>query len=708
MVFKFLLFNFLFFFLASGAMSAVRVPVTLTGRSGVGGRQFFVIGLPLKQGEISDLKHLQLTDEKGEEIAIQTSLISSWPDGSCRWVRICGLLEFAPGGERRVAVELGNDVLRSVPRGIIKAESSNKMLIDAGRLTVQLRTDRLSLPDRISMDGIDLGTFAPFKSTGGIPEFELIEAGPIYMIVEIRDSRGIIPLRYRLHFLWNEPVFMVESIGQHRHNRDDKVHFINWKEFSFNEKWQKDRALFCYGFDRLPVLSIEPLTGIIDRRELENRAILCSGRDLPHELKLLEQQLLEYAGRNPAAVPPETLSGAFFRTGDVNFLQIAIQRFNERRHDAPEELIAHCPGWPPVKPPVSKAPSRLPGELYRQKREITTAEAAAFLIPDGRLKEIDENFIRWATLLLQGFDPAAAGWFARLDLRGGPVRSGHAGLRLNLRLIRIMLKMASVSDNPAWEKAALTALKHLSICQLTPSAAVSPELFALLAESGAYFRQHPAALKSFPAKSLTAILPERSQYDLTLKADKDFSATVVPAAGQTVTFRAKLSNDTAGEKLALFSPDDRLLAQIPSDRSGRFEFNVPGTGIRLQPLFKRPQFCTFKLGGDHIFKLPFTSSPWHFKDLRTRHFRIRIDSSVKPVHFRLRALAQGEYAELILISPAGRQYRLSDRNPDGESILLAPELIISGPETGIWQMRLISSGTDFVLSATGAEGGIEY
>ena len=96
MVFKFFLFNFAVFLLAANLFAAVRVPVALTGKLRDGGRQFFVIGLPLKPGEIRDLKHLQLVDEKGEEIPVQTALISRWPDGSCRWVRLCGLLEFVP------------------------------------------------------------------------------------------------------------------------------------------------------------------------------------------------------------------------------------------------------------------------------------------------------------------------------------------------------------------------------------------------------------------------------------------------------------------------------------------------------------------------------------------------------------------------------------------------------------------------------------
>ena len=254
----------------------------------------------------------------------------------------------------------------------------------------------------------------------------------------------------------------------------------------------------------------------------------------------------------------------------------------------------------------------------------------------------------------------------------------------------------------------MAALKHLSICGVTPSSASSAELFPLLAECGAYFRQHPEALKHFAAGRLETLLPERKKYDLKLKVDKTLAAEVIPLAGQTVQFRAALQNGSAGGKSVLYSPDKRILGQFNADRSGRVEFNIAGEGVGLQMFLQRPQFCRFELGSNMIFRLPFTSSPWHFRDLRTGRFRMILKSAENPLRLRIRSLKAGEYATIVLVSPSGRRQQLSDRNPNGESVLLAPELVTATPEVGVWQMFVVSSGADFILSASGADGAIEY
>ena len=71
---------------AAGADAAV--PIEVENRSGAAADECVSAGLPFAKGALRDAGTLTLGDASGRPVALQTRVLSKWPDGSARWVLV--------------------------------------------------------------------------------------------------------------------------------------------------------------------------------------------------------------------------------------------------------------------------------------------------------------------------------------------------------------------------------------------------------------------------------------------------------------------------------------------------------------------------------------------------------------------------------------------------------------------------------------------
>ncbi len=98
-------------------------------------------GVPLPQGLLTDHRATALFNAAGQEIPLQTEILSQWPDGSLRWLLLDFQVNLAGGEKQTLTLRYGANVSRSKVGDPIRVETAadGKVTVNTG--AVRLRYD---------------------------------------------------------------------------------------------------------------------------------------------------------------------------------------------------------------------------------------------------------------------------------------------------------------------------------------------------------------------------------------------------------------------------------------------------------------------------------------------------------------------------------------------------------------------------------------
>ena len=109
-------------------MSSKTWKTTLTVKDGLSREatcETVSIGVPIPRGVVTSERRMELIDDRGKSVALQTRRLADWEDGSARWVLATFQAGVAAGGERRYTVRLRRAGRRPRPlRSHVRIEES--------------------------------------------------------------------------------------------------------------------------------------------------------------------------------------------------------------------------------------------------------------------------------------------------------------------------------------------------------------------------------------------------------------------------------------------------------------------------------------------------------------------------------------------------------------------------------------------------------
>lgn len=120
-------------------------------------------GVPLPQGLVDDPNKLVLLDATGEARPLQTRTLSTWPDGSARWVLLDTRVDLAAGELAQLTLAAA-DTPVDPQVGIVISESGGLITVDTGPVVLQVPTTDGRLVHSLTVDGVEV------IGSGGAPE----------------------------------------------------------------------------------------------------------------------------------------------------------------------------------------------------------------------------------------------------------------------------------------------------------------------------------------------------------------------------------------------------------------------------------------------------------------------------------------------------------------------------------------------------------
>lgn len=226
--------------LKAASVSNERITLTVTESEGVSRfGQPVTSGIPLPQGHLWKSSEVRLSSPTGEEIPLQTTVLSRWPDGSVRWLLLDFQLDLPASEQSEITLEYGHAVSRSDLSDMVIADDSETVTIDTGSLRMTLGKTapliRSVVVDGEHWDGVSdpelviRGAEALSIGTARSPYGVMVEeAGPNRVVVRVRgelhDRQGSEALNFaydfRLHFYRDRAMFRIDPtitnlLGQH-------------------------------------------------------------------------------------------------------------------------------------------------------------------------------------------------------------------------------------------------------------------------------------------------------------------------------------------------------------------------------------------------------------------------------------------------------------------------------------------------------------
>ncbi|MFC1712380.1 hypothetical protein ACFL6S_01860 [Candidatus Poribacteria bacterium] len=220
----------------SGTAKADSISLVVKEPSGIERRSWPVTsGVPLPEGALEDSARVRLSSE-GEELPLQTEVLTRWPDGSVRWLLLDFQLDLAANGERNLALEYGSHVERSpVEHPLMVQKIQDATTIVTGPLKMKLSHSEFRLFDSTWLDLDGDGAFSDnekitsaedagivltdpegnmFRANNSNADVQVEQAGPLRACVRIEGthtgSQGTM-FRYiaRIHAFRGQPYVRV-------------------------------------------------------------------------------------------------------------------------------------------------------------------------------------------------------------------------------------------------------------------------------------------------------------------------------------------------------------------------------------------------------------------------------------------------------------------------------------------------------------------
>ncbi|OGV67479.1 MAG: hypothetical protein A2498_02295 [Lentisphaerae bacterium RIFOXYC12_FULL_60_16] len=207
--------------------------------------------IPLPEGEVRDpARELRLEDEAGHDCHAQWRILSTWKDGSARFVLMdYAQAELAPRTTRAVRVVRCNPpAAPALPAGIQVYETADTLTVDTGRLAWTFSKVRFTLGEsavlcgRNWLDGqlsdscVMDAAGQVYRASAGAYAIRLEESGPHRVVVRIDgDFRGpagtFMNYHLRLHFTaGGSQVLMLHHIRNRHAGREGRMLRRAWLE----------------------------------------------------------------------------------------------------------------------------------------------------------------------------------------------------------------------------------------------------------------------------------------------------------------------------------------------------------------------------------------------------------------------------------------------------------------------------------------------
>jgi len=176
--------------------SALEIPLYLDESAGVERwDEPVTTGVPLHRGSVQDAQQLSLHSPSGEPVPTQFRRLSSWPDGSCKWVLIDFQADVEPLGR---AVYILSDVSESASHAnpVVVMGKDGAVELDNGVINLSVSRTKFSLLSGLSVHGraivgpsSDVRVF-PAEGTpmsiGALPpeSITIEESGPLRAVIK--------------------------------------------------------------------------------------------------------------------------------------------------------------------------------------------------------------------------------------------------------------------------------------------------------------------------------------------------------------------------------------------------------------------------------------------------------------------------------------------------------------------------------------------
>lgn len=168
------------------------------------GRWGITQGVPFPKGALDQAEHAYVAGRSS-----QTDVLTSWPDGSVKWLLVSTLAS----ADETLRLDYGTSVRKSVPvetRAVIAHEKDQVISVDTGRLCFEVPLDGSALlrnmrcGDRTIVSVLGLVN-NEFSTAGTAPQVSIEEAGPVRAVVRIagehRNAAGAKLLDYILRVI---------------------------------------------------------------------------------------------------------------------------------------------------------------------------------------------------------------------------------------------------------------------------------------------------------------------------------------------------------------------------------------------------------------------------------------------------------------------------------------------------------------------------
>jgi hypothetical protein len=192
--------------IVSTAAEAGSIPLMVKEPSGVERKSWPVTsGVPLPEGALRDPTCVRLLSD-GEELPLQTEVLSYWPDGSVKWLLLDFQVDLGANGQRRLKLEYGSDVKRSPVENPLQVQSdADATTISTGPMKMRLSHSQFRLFDSVWLEtdgekkitaesGSGIALTDPdgnvFRSDGSKAEVKIEQAGPLRTCVRIEGSHA--------------------------------------------------------------------------------------------------------------------------------------------------------------------------------------------------------------------------------------------------------------------------------------------------------------------------------------------------------------------------------------------------------------------------------------------------------------------------------------------------------------------------------------
>jgi hypothetical protein len=110
-------------------------------------------GVPFPAGTLKHVAQLRLLDEQGQEIPLQASSSATWRDGSVKWALLDFHLDVEAKASRRLALEYGEGISRSVPKAGVQVQGGDTAIeISTGPLRFSVPKTNAAVIQSVRLD----------------------------------------------------------------------------------------------------------------------------------------------------------------------------------------------------------------------------------------------------------------------------------------------------------------------------------------------------------------------------------------------------------------------------------------------------------------------------------------------------------------------------------------------------------------------------